>query len=183
MPPWLSLSRALALSGVAGLFVVGFLALTMILGAGSEGDGERAASAPTATATATPEPTATPRPEPTPEPLTAAERRQRKAAAEQLRQQGYAPVNLRHYHPDQTLRVLLGDGEVGRRAFFFVGDTFLGTDASESSRKVRIVRQSRTAVTLEYGLSTGDKQRVRFRWNGTALAPETPVPPADQRLG
>lgn len=188
MPPWLTLDRALALAGLLGLFIVGVVTLTLIAGAAGDGGEEEAAAtaSPTATATASPTPT----PTPTPVPLTPEQRAQRRAAADVMRRQGYEPVSLRAYHPDQTLRVMLGEPSAqtqaagvpdGRRAFFFVGDTLIGTDAPEVSTELRIARQTDNSASLLYGLETGEDARVRFVWDGTSLAPRTPVPPADQR--
>ncbi|HEX8101837.1 MAG TPA: hypothetical protein VF533_04450 [Solirubrobacteraceae bacterium] len=190
MPPWLSLDRILALAGLAGLLVVGVIALSMLAGIGDDDGGAETEAAATATPTPTRTPEPTPTPTPTPTPLTAEERAERSAAADQIRQQGYEPVSLRTYHPDQDLRVMLGEPSdatraagvpEGRRAFFFVGDSFIGTDASEVSSDLQIARQTRRSTTLLYGLDTGEDARVRFVWDGTSLAPQSEIPPADQR--
>ncbi|MDP9385895.1 MAG: LppP/LprE family lipoprotein, partial [Actinomycetota bacterium] len=137
-------------------------------------------------------PSPTPTPTPTPVPLTPEERAERRAAAEQVRQQGYEPVSLKAYDPDQNLRVLLGEatGDAvaagaaeGRRAFFFIGGEFIGTDATEPSDELRIVAQTNNTVTLRYGLDTGESVRVRFKWEAGTLSPQTPIPPALQRQG
>jgi hypothetical protein len=190
-PGWLTRERALALAGLLGLLAVGVACLVLIARAvGGGEDEDTVAATPTATPTATRTPRPTPTPTPTPVPLTPEQLVQRRAAADQLRQQGYEPVSLRAYHPDQTLRVLLGAPSAatraagvpkGRRAFFFVGDAFVDTDAQEVSTDLRIGRQTENTVTLRYGLDSGQRTSVRFRWDGTALAPQSPVPPADQR--
>ena len=190
MPAWLSLERALALAGLSGLFLVGIACLTMLAGGSDSGEpAQGQVAAATATPTPTPTPTATPTPAPTPKPLTPEQRAQRSAAAEQIRQQGFEPVSQRAYHPDQTLRVMLGEtseaGEAGvpagRRAFFFVDESYIGTDAAEVSSELRIVRQSKTTVTLAYGLDAGETETVRFKWDGTSLGPQTAIPPVDMR--
>lgn len=191
-PDWFTRERGLALAGLLGLFVAGVVALAMILGVGGEEGAGRVAAVPAATATPTPTPTPTATPTPTPVPLTPEERAERRAAAEQLRAQGFAPVSLKAYDPDQTLRVLLGEpapaaqaagAPAGRRAFFFVGGQFIGTDASEPSAELRILDQTENTVTLRYGLNTGGSARVRFKWAGGTLAPQSPIPPAAQRQG
>ncbi len=186
-PNWLTRERGLALAGLFGLFVVGVICLAMILSAGGD-DGEQAAAAPAATAAPTQAPSPTPTPTPTPVPLTPAQRAERRAAADQVRQQGYEPVSLKAYHPDQNLRVLLGEAEgaaaaAGRRAFFFVDGQFIGTDATEPSAELRISKQTNNTVTLRYGLNTGEEARVRFKWEAGTLSPQTPIPPALQRQG
>lgn len=188
MPAGLNRDRVLALVGLAGLLVVGAVCVSLVLGMGDGGEEKRAAGQVAATDAT---PTATPTPRPTPPPLTAEQREQRSAAAEQVRAQGFEPVSLRAYRPDQTLRVLLGQrdeaaataagGAPGRRAFFFVGGEFIGTDVSDASTSLRIRRQTRRTVTLQYRLDAGERASVRFRWDGTSLAPQTPVPPIDQR--
>lgn len=194
MPTGLTRDRLLAGAGLAGLLVVGAVCVSLVLGIGDPGDGEDGAgrvAAATATPTPSPTPTPTPTPKPTPTPLTAEQREQRSAAAEQVQAQGFEPVSLRAYHPDQTLRVLLGErdeatavaagGAPGRRAFFFVGGEFIGTDVTDASTSLRIRTQTERTVTLQYRLDTGERSSVRFRWDGTSLAPQTPVPPIDQR--
>lgn len=194
MTSGLTRDRLLALAGLAGLFLVGIVCLVLLLGAGGgdeEGGGEVAAG--TATATPTPTPTATATPKPTPPPLTPEQREQRSAAADQVRTQGFEPVSLRAYKPDRTLRVILGErdetaaaaagGAPGRRAFFFVGDAYIGTDVSDASTTLAVARQSERTVTLRYGLTTGESESVRYAWDGTNLTPQSAIPPVDQRQG
>lgn len=185
------MERALALLGLLGLFLVAGVCATMIAGAADGEDGDVPTQAPVA-ATPASVPDPTPTPAPTPVPLTPEQRSQRRAAARAVREQGFEPVSLKAYHPDQTLRVLVGETSAtsrangvpdGRRAFFFVGDGFIGTDAPEPSARLRIARQTENTVTLGYRLTGGEETRVRFRWNGGALVPQSPVPPAPQRLG
>lgn len=191
MPTGLTRARALALAGLAGLFLVAALCVSLIVGVGSDDDSADGRVA-AATASPTPTPTPTPTPAPTPPPLTPEQRAQRRAAAEQLRAQGFDPVSLKAYHPDQTLRVLLGEpndaavaagARAGRRAFFFVGESFVRTDAEEVSTTLRISKQTERTVTLAYRLTDGTTERVRFKWDGTALVPQTPVPAAAARQG
>lgn len=187
MPDWLTFERALALAGLLGLLIVGISIVSLIASAGGD-EPEREVAAATPTPTRTPSPT--PTPTPTPVPLTPEQKAERRAAAEQVRNQGYEPVSLRAYHPDQTLRVLLGEPSdatqaagvpEGRRAFFFVGDQSIGTDTIDVSSDLKIARQTDRSVTLVYGLDTGEDARIRFVWDGTALTPRTPIPPVDQR--
>lgn len=187
--PRLSLERALALLGLIGLFMTAGIAASMIAGA-TDKDVEDTAPTATEAATPTPKPKRTPKPTPTPVPLTSEERAQRRAAAELVRGQGFDPVSVKAYHPDQTLRVILGETSAatrangvaaGRRAFFFVGDSFIETDAQEPSASLRVVRQTENTVTLGYGLTDRGQARVRFRWDGGSLAAQSPVPPFARR--
>ncbi|MBA2517848.1 MAG: LppP/LprE family lipoprotein [Solirubrobacterales bacterium] len=190
--PWLSLQRALAVLGLLGLFLVAGVCVNMIVGAAG-GRGNDAATTRGATVASTPSRRSdrTPTPAPKPAPLTRQELAQRRAAAQVVRQQGFDPISLKAYHSHQTLRVLLAESSAtsqangvpaGRRAFFFVGDSFIEADAPEPSSKLQIARQTENTVTLAYGLTAGEEIRVRFRWDGSALAPRSPVPPAPQRL-
>ena len=122
--------------------------------------------------------------------LTAAQRRDRAAAVAQLGDLGYRPVSLKTYAPDHVLRVLIGKGEGGQRAFFFNGASYLGNDAADDSTKIEVVRAGNRSVSLSYRLfaegdkpccPTGTKVRVLFRFDGEKLAPQTAIPPSAQR--
>ena len=112
---------------------------------------------------------------------TAAQREQRAAAVSALRDEGYRPVHLSDYNARKQLRVLIGRGEGGERAFFFTGSQYIGNDAAEDSRKIRVVRAGNRSVALSYKLRSGKSARVLFRWDGNALAPQTSIPPVEQR--
>jgi hypothetical protein len=127
--------------------------------------------------------------------LTAAQRRARSAAAAMLTREGFEPVSLADYKPQNTLRVLIGrpavDDGGDRRAFFFVRREFIGFDADTPSAKLRVVRSGDRAITLGYRLyepgnerccPKGGHKRVRFRWNGEALTPQGEIPPAAERV-
>lgn len=185
--------RILALTGTAGLLIVGVVILIM-LGGGGGGDDEQPAAPQQAEATATPEATDTPEPEPTIPPLTRAQREEREAAGLVVEERGYDPTDLDSWRGDHTLRVMFGeplDGPEGtRRAFFFVAGENVGTDAEDASGDVEIVKASRNAVTLRYRLyqpgddpekPSGETRRVRFRWDGAALQTLDPVPTAIER--
>jgi len=122
--------------------------------------------------------------------LTRAQRRARAAAVGTLRDQGYRPVTLKDYAPDHVLRVLIGRGEGGERAFFFAGSRFLGNDAVEDSDRVKVARAGNRSVALSYKLfeqgdrpccPSGGTERVLFRWDGKSLAPTTSIPSALSR--
>ena len=163
--------RALALAGVAGLLIVGLWCLIMIVSAFS-GDDEPEIQAAAPTATATPKPTPTPKPKPTPVPLTPEGRAAREAAAKLVRDRGFEPVRLRDYDPRRKLRVMLGQDTAGNRlAFFFVDDLYIGNDRSGASPELKVKRAGNIQVTLTY-----DDTDVRFKWNGTSLAPQDPLP-------
>jgi hypothetical protein len=112
---------------------------------------------------------------------TAAQRRQRAAAVSALRDEGYRPVHLGDYDPTSALRVLIGRGEGGQRAFFFTRSQYIGNDASQDSRSIRVARAGNRSIALSYRLKDGKSARVLFRWDGQSLAPQTSIPPVDQR--
>ena len=143
---------------------------------------------------AAPEPTAKEKPaakkEKAKPKLTRAQRRQRAAAVATLGELGYRPVGLKTYRVDADLRVLIGKGEGGRRAFFFNGATYLGNDAADDSAAIEVARAGNRSVALSYRLfaeddrpccPTGAKARVLFRWDGEKLTPQTAIPPSTQR--
>lgn len=163
--------RALALAGVTGLMAIALACLIMIASAVS-GDDEPEITASAPTATSTPKPTPTPKPKPTPVPLTPEGRAAREAAADIVRQKGFEPVRLRDYDPRRKLRVLIGKDTAGNRlAFFFVDDQYIGNDRGQSSPKLKVKRAGHIQVTLTY-----DGTDVRFKWDGSRLAPQDPLP-------
>lgn len=176
--------------------VLGLLATSVLLAVGvtaaltfaPDGGGETAT--PQAAPAAAPEPSASGPAEPRKPKFTAAQRRARAAAAGTLREQGYRPVTLADYDPKHVLRVLIGRGDGGQRAFFFIGGRFLGNDAADDSKRIRIARSGNRSVALSYRLfaegdrpccPSGGSARVLFRWDGEQLAPQTSVPPATAR--
>ena len=163
--------RALALAGVTGLMAAGLIMLIMVASA-IDGDDEREVAAGPA-ATSTPEPTAKAKPKPTPAPLTAEQRADRQAARELVESKGFEVVRLRDYDPRRKLRVLIGeDTGGGRLAFFFVDGRYIGNDRSSSSPELKVKRAGNIQVTLTYDGETD----VRFRWDGTRLEPQDPLP-------
>jgi len=181
--------RVLAAAGTAVVLGLGVVTVTMVL---PDDDGKADAPARTATATPEPAPEQAERREPR---LTARQRAQRRRAVDQVRRQGYTPVQLADYRPDNTLRVLIGKPvgttPVGLRAFFFAGEEFIGPDALTPSLELRAGRSREREVTLVYTLfEEGDREccpkggdaRVRFRWTGTALEPRDVIPPDAARL-
>jgi hypothetical protein len=112
-----------------------------------------------------------------------------------LRRRGYRPISLSDYHADHTLRVLIGAPRGGtphgRRAFFFAGTRYLGTDASTPSLRLRPGRQLDREITLVYTIfepgdtgccPTGGETRVHFRWTGKELRPREEIPSPGRRL-
>jgi LppP/LprE lipoprotein len=181
-------ARVLGLLGTAVVLAVGVVVATIIL---STDDDEVVTAAPAAT--------------PSPEPkqkqqrrvskLSREQREQRTRAVDELRREGYAPVNLGDYKADHLLRVLIGKPvggtPPGMRAFFFVDDQYVGLDATSASGKLRAGRQLEREITLVYTLyEEGDRAccpkggdtRVHFRWNGEALVPREQIPPDSERL-
>ncbi len=122
--------------------------------------------------------------------LTRAQRRARAAAVGVLRDQGYRPVTLTDYKFDKRLRVLIGRGDGGQRAFFFSGGSYIGNDALDDSHRIEGVRAGNRSVSLAYRLfgpndrpccPSAGKARVLFRWDGESLAAQTAIPPAGER--
>ena len=121
--------------------------------------------------------------------LTAAQRRDRRAAVGVLRDQGYRPLTLADYKPANTLRVLIGRGEAGRRAFFFARARYLGNDAADDSRRITVARAGTRSVALSYKLYRDgdkpccpkDKARILFRLSDGELTPQTAIPPSTAR--
>jgi hypothetical protein len=182
--------RLLGLIGTAALLAVGVLAGSMIL---SAGDDDVVSNAPAATPTPTPvagQEVKAGKPK-----LTRAQREQRRRAVDEVRRQGYTPASLDDYKEDHLLRVLIGkpvgSTPPGMRAFFFVDDEYIGQDATTASGRIRPGRQLEREITIVYTLyepgdqlccPDGDVERVHYRWNGEALEPREPIPPAGERL-
>ena len=192
VPGGITRARLLALAGVAGLMLVGVIALVLIAGAASGED--EAAQLPEPTRK-TPTPTPTPKPRPTPMPLSTEERLARTAAADLMRNQGFEPVSVKTWKPKLTLRVLIGrpsGAEMGgKRAFFFVDEQLVGTDSPNPTQRLKVLRNTMTQVILRYTLyKQGDKPccpkggtaDVRFRWDGAQLVTRDPVPPPTARI-
>lgn len=113
------------------------------------------------------------------------------AAAAVVSAHGYTAGNLSDYHPNQTLRVLVGTrnhSTAGHNqlAFFFLDNRYLGTDSSQPSAAVRVVSQSDTEVTLAYALyrprdtlccPSGGQAVVHFQLDNGTLTPLNPIPP------
>ena len=113
------------------------------------------------------------------------------AAVATVQAHGYTASETSQYHPNQTLRVLVGtksgsgDG-YDQQAFFFLGSRYLGTDTKQPSATVTVVSQGDTEVTLEYPLyrrgeqlsSPSGQATVRFQLNDGKLTALDPIPPA-----
>jgi hypothetical protein len=119
------------------------------------------------------------------------------AAMAVVRARGYTASDPSQYHPDQTLRVLVGTGShsndgYDKQAFFFLDGHYLGTDAARPSAQISVVSQSDTEVTLAYALYRaadplccpgGGQARVRFQLNNGRLTPLDPLPPVSSSTG
>ncbi len=127
----------------------------------------------------------------------AAANAQAEAAAVIVTAHGYNPTDITDYHPSQTLRVLIGtrtgsaDG-YAQRAFFFLDNHYLGTDASEPSASLHVVSQSDTEVTLAYALyrahdalccPSGGQATVHFQLNDGQLVALEQIPPVSSATG
>jgi hypothetical protein len=119
------------------------------------------------------------------------------AALATLTAHGYATKDTAVYHPDQTLRVLVGtrsgssDG-YAQQAFFFVDGHYIGTDASASSAHVEVLSQNDTEVTLGYPLYRagdplccpgGGQAKVRFQLNDGRLVALGQIPAVEPSSG
>jgi hypothetical protein len=113
------------------------------------------------------------------------------AAAAVVRSHGYTPADVGEYHPNQTLRLLVGtrsgsaDG-YGQQVFFFVDGHFIGTDASEPSAAVKVVSQNDTEAVVAYSLyrpgdplssPSGGRALVHFQLDNGKLVPLQAIPP------
>jgi hypothetical protein len=153
--------------------------------------------APTSTAGGTAAPGAT---HTAPEPEFAQREAHAEGASEAvalLRGRGYTAPEPSQYHPDQTLRVLVGTksgsaDDYGQQAFFFVGGRYIGTDTKEPSASIKVIAQSDTEVTLGYVLyrkgdplanPSGGQATVRFQLNNGKLTALDPIPPASSATG
>lgn len=114
-----------------------------------------------------------------------------------LRAKGFTPADTSSYHPNQTLRVLIGtrtgssDG-YGQQAFFFVNGRYIGTDSKVPSASVRVAGQGETEVTLAYPLyrrgdplssPSGGVATVHFQLNNGKLVALSAIPPAQSSTG
>ena len=124
--------------------------------------------------------------------LTDAQKATRKAAVATLNEQGFKPVRIADWHPEHTLRVLIGRDDTGaERAFFFVKRRFVGNDDATASASVRVSAARENGVTLTYRLfgptdqaccPKGERAKVTFRWSDGTLVPAAEVPPAFERV-
>ncbi|HZL47461.1 MAG TPA: LppP/LprE family lipoprotein [Solirubrobacteraceae bacterium] len=106
-----------------------------------------------------------------------------------LQARGYTANVASDYHPNQTLRVLVGTRPgSGQQAFFFVGGHYIGNDAKQPSASIHVVSQGETEVTLAYSLADSSgagagHATVRFQLNNGKLTPLDPIPPASSNSG
>jgi LppP/LprE lipoprotein len=124
--------------------------------------------------------------------LTPAQRAARRSAVATLDEQGFKPVRIADWHPEHTLRVLIGRDEAGaERAFFFVKRRFVGNDDAVASASVRVSSARENGVTLTYRLfgptdeaccPKGERVKVSFRWQDGTLVPAGEVPPSFERV-
>ena len=124
--------------------------------------------------------------------LTEAQKAARKAAVTTLNEQGFKPVRIADWHPEHTMRVLIGRDDTGaERAFFFVKRRFVGNDDAAASASVRVSAARKNGVTLTYRLfgpvdqaccPKGERVKVTFRWQDGTLVPAAEIPPAFERV-
>ena len=114
-----------------------------------------------------------------------------------VRSKGFTANDTSEYHPDQTLRVLIGtrsgssDG-YGQQAFFFVDGRYIGTDATQPSATLRVVSQNDTEVVLAYPLyrpgdplshPSGGTTVVHFQLDNGQLTSVGKIPPVSSQSG
>jgi len=108
------------------------------------------------------------------------------AAEAVVQAKGFTVSSATEYHPDQTLRVLIGsrsdssEGN-GQQAFFFVDGRYIGTDAKQPSAQIHVVSQGDTEIALAYALTGGGQATVRFQLNNGKLVPLGTIPSASAR--
>jgi hypothetical protein len=108
------------------------------------------------------------------------------AAEAVVQAKGFTVAASSDYHPNQTLRVLVGtrigsaEGN-GQQAFFFVDGRYIGTDAKQPSAQLNVVSQGDTEVALAYALAGGGQATVHFQLNNGKLVPLGPIPSANAR--
>lgn len=102
------------------------------------------------------------------------------AAVFRVSKAGYAVTDRATYDDQATLRVLIGTGGGKQQAFFFKGESYLGTDTSEPSRGIAVVTHDDTMVTLRYLFRAGHAD-VRFALDNGKLVPLDKIPPANAR--
>jgi hypothetical protein len=172
-------SRILGVLATAALLGTGVAIALMVMPAPEE-----EAAAPTT-------PPATANPAPVKAGLTEAQRAARRTAVAILNEQGFKPLRIADWHPEHTLRVLIGRDDTGaERAFFFVKRRFVGNDDAVASASVRVAAARENGVTLTYRLfgptdepccPKGERVKVAFRWQDGTLSPAAEVPPAFER--
>jgi hypothetical protein len=114
-------------------------------------------------------------------------------AVGELQTRGYTASDTSQYHPEQTLRVLVGaNSAAGEQAFFFVDGRYIGTDTKEPSASVDVISQSDTEVALSYSLyrpgdasssPSGGQATVHFALDDGKLTALDPIPPASSSTG
>ena len=172
-------SRILGVLATLALLGTGVAIATMVI---PKPEDEAAPAAPPAAAA----------PAPAKQGLTDAQRAARKAAVTTLKEQGYTPVRVADWHPEHTLRVLIGRDDTGaERAFFFVKRKFVGNDDATASAAMRVAAARPNGVTLSYRLfgptdqaccPKGERVKVKFRWKDGTLTPADEVPAAFERV-
>ena len=95
----------------------------------------------------------------------------REEAVDEIRRQGFTTLKASDYDPRAKLRVLIGrpvgDAAGGNRAFFFSDDAFIGNDARAPAPSCEVAKQSKTTVTLSYGVyAPGDTAGHRAAASG-----------------
>lgn len=113
-----------------------------------------------------------------------------RAAVALVKKKGYRPETST-WENAFKLNVLIGtyaksaDG-YDKRAFFFYGRRYLGTDAAAPSAQVQLVWRDDRTIALLYILyrandplccPTAGGSIVRFRWTGTRIVALDPIPP------
>ena len=163
--------------------IVGLLATAALLGSGvaiatmvmpDPGRDSVVEAAPANTPAKKATPTPTPAKKAKPKGPTKAQLAKRKDAVAEVRSQGFTTLELDDYDFKANLRVLIGrpvgDAAGGNRAFFFMKETYLGNDALGPSSKLTVAKQTKTTVTLSYGVYAPGRHGGRSRAARSACA-------------
>jgi LppP/LprE lipoprotein len=113
--------------------------------------------------------------------LSKAQKAARTAAVAEVRRLGYLAVKPSDYDPKATFRVLIGrpvgDPSGGSYAFFFNGGSYIGRDSLSPSASLKVAKQTKTSVTLNYGTCCPAKRvPVRFKLQAGRIQPLQVIP-------
>ncbi len=118
------------------------------------------------------------------------------AAVAVVQERGYTPISTADIEgpPAGGLHVIIAEStdlpHDRQRAFFFIGDGFVGNDLEEPSASIEFAWRSADTIALAYAVyrpndrsccPTGGAMNVRYRWTGLEIGALDPVPTAAER--